>query len=60
MGTGLPLIDIGLGVATFVGIALWMLHLTTRPRAPRRQRAVARTSSRQPWDNDKDGGRGNR
>lgn len=61
MGTGLPYVDIGLGVAASVGVVWWMIMLTTKSFAQRRREAVSRkTSAHQPWALDKASGRGNR
>lgn len=61
MGTGLPFVDVGLGVAAFVGVVWWMISLSTKSFAQRRREASNRTTAtHQPWANDKAGGRGNR
>ncbi len=61
METGLPYLNVGIGVAAFVGVLWWMIALSTKSFAERRREARYRTViARQPWDNDKSGGRGNR
>ncbi len=60
MGTGLPFVDVGLGVAATLGVIWWMIALTTKSFAERRREARARTTiPRQPWADDKAGGRAN-
>ena len=60
MSTGLQYLDVGIGIAVFAAMLWWMYTLTIRPRAERKQARVAAGIARQPWDDDKAGGRGNR
>ena len=60
MSTGLHYLDLGIGIAVFVGIFWWMVSLSTKSSAQRRQELSAKAIARQPWDDDKAGGRGNR
>ena len=60
MSTGLHYLDLGIGIAVFVGIFWWMFALCIKPGAQRRLERAAKNSARQPWGDDKPGGRGNR
>ena len=60
MGTVLHYLDLGLGIAVFVGIFWWMFSLSTKSGAQRKLERSSKKSARQPWDDDKAGGRGNR
>ena len=60
MGTGMPFLEISLGVTVVVAIIWWMASLTLKPRAQHRREPARAHIPRQPWDNDKAGGRGNR
>ncbi len=60
MSTGMHYLDVGLIVAVFVGIFWWMYSLSSRSHAQRKQERISKTIARQPWDDDKGGGRGNR
>jgi hypothetical protein len=60
MSTGIHYLDIGLVVAVFGGIFWWMYSMSSRSHALRKQERFLRKSARQPWDDDKAGGRGNR
>ncbi len=60
MSTGLHYLDLGIGAAVFAAMLWWMYTLTVRPRAERKQPRVTARIARQPWDDDKAGGRGNR
>jgi hypothetical protein len=60
MSTGLYYLDVGIGIAVLCWVLWWMHTLTTKSRAQRKlERAPAR-SARQPWGDDRPGGRGNR
>lgn len=60
MSIGLYELNVGIGIAAFAWIFWWMYALTSRSHARRaHERALAKTP-RQPWTNDKAGGRGNR
>jgi hypothetical protein len=41
--------------ASFLAVIWWGYHLAVKPRAPAPKKFVT-----QPWDNDRQGGRGNR
>ncbi len=60
MSTGLHYLDVGVGIAVFAGIFWWMYVLTSRSHARRVLTRQAKPMARQPWDDDKPGGRGNR
>lgn len=60
MSTGLHYLDLGIVIALFAGIFWWMFALSTKSSAQRKQELSARAVARQPWDDDKPGGRGNR
>ena len=60
MSTGLHYLDLGIGVAVFIGIFWWMYALTSRTHAQRKLELSTRKISRQPWDDDRASGRGNR
>jgi len=60
MSTGLHYLDVGLVIAAFVGILWWMYSLSFKSRAERKQALISKLSARQPWGDDKAGGRGNR
>lgn len=60
MSTGLHYLDVGIGIAVFLGIFWWMYALTSRSHAERRMERLSKKVARQPWDDDKAGGRGNR
>ena len=60
MSTGLHYLDLGIGIAVFAGIFWWMFSLSTKSRAQRKQELRTTKNARQPWDDDKAGGRGNR
>jgi hypothetical protein len=60
MSTGLHYLDLGIGIAVFVGIFWWMFTLSYKPRVQRNLQRSEQKRARQPWDDDKAGGRGNR
>lgn len=60
MSTGLHYLDLGIGIAVFGGIFWWMFFLSTKSNAQRKLELSAKKIARQPWDDDKAGGRGNR
>ena len=60
MTTGLHYLDVGLVIAVFAGIFWWMYALSTKSQAQRKQERMSQRIARQPWDDDKAGGRGNR
>jgi hypothetical protein len=60
MSTGLHYLDAGLVVAACVWIVWRMYSLSFKSRTERRQGASSKTIARQPWAEDKAGGRGNR
>jgi hypothetical protein len=60
MSTGIHSLDVGLVVAVFGWIFWWMYSLSSRSHALRKQERLLKKSARQPWDDDKAGGRGNR
>ena len=60
MSTGLHYLDMGIGIAVFVGIFWWMFVLCSKPSSQRKQELSTKAVARQPWDDDKPGGRGNR
>lgn len=60
MSTGLHYLDLGIGIAVFAGIFWWMFSLSTKSRAQRKQELRTMKNARQPWDDDRAGGRGNR
>jgi hypothetical protein len=60
MNNGLNYLDLGIGIAVFVGIFWWMFVLTTKSRAQRKLDMSGKKITGQPWDDDKSGGRGNR
>lgn len=60
MSTGVHYLDVGIGIAVFAAILWWMLSLSTKSRAQRKQDVLTKQIARQPWDNDRPGGRGNR
>ena len=60
MSTGLHYLDAGLVIAVFVGVFWWMYSLSTKSRAQRKLELSSKKVARQPWDDDKAGGRGNR
>ena len=60
MSTGLHYLDVGIGIALFLGIFWWMYSLSTKSSAQRKLELSSRKIAHQPWDDDKAGGRGNR
>ena len=60
MSSGLHYLDVGLVIAVFAAIFWWMFALSTKSQAQRKLERLSRAVSRQPWDDDKAGGRGNR
>jgi len=60
MSTGLHYLDLGLGTAVFAWICWWIYSLCSRASAQRRLELSVRNYARQPWDDDRAGGRGNR
>lgn len=60
MGTWLHYLDEGLVIAVFVGICWWMYSLSTKSHSRRKQVMGPKNIARQPWGDDKAGGRGNR
>jgi cbb3-type cytochrome oxidase subunit 3 len=60
MSTGLLYLAVGLVIAVFVGIFWWIYSRSTKSRARRKQALSSREATDQPWDVDKDDGRGNR
>ena len=57
---GLYLLAAGLVVAVLVGMRLWIRSRSARYRAQHKPPRTSRQASDQPWEDDKDGGRGNR
>ncbi len=53
-------LESAIGVIVFLGIFWWMYSLSTKSHAQRKQESGSRRIARQPWDDDKVGGRGNR
>jgi hypothetical protein len=53
-------LESAIGAIVFVGIFWWMYSLSTKSSAQRKQEAGTRKIARQPWGDDKVGGRGNR
>lgn len=60
MTTGLHYLDLAIAFAVFIGIFWWMYSLSSKSHAQRKLELSARKISRQPWGDDKSGGRGNR
>jgi len=60
MSTGLHYLDLGIGIAVFGWIFWWMYSLSTKSSAQRKLELSSQRIARQPWDEDKAGGRGNR
>ena len=60
MTTGLHYLDVGLVIAVFAGIFWWMYSLCSKSSARRKLELSTKRIARQPWDDDKVGGRGNR
>lgn len=60
MSTGLHYLDLGLGIAVFSWIVWRLYTLCVKSGAQRKLDLSTRRIARQPWDNDKAGGRGNR
>jgi len=60
LSTGLHYLDLGIGIAVFAGIFWWMYTLTSRSHARYKAKLRILKVARQPWDDDKAGGRGNR
>jgi hypothetical protein len=60
MSTGQHFLDVGLLIAVFVGIFWWMYSLSVKSRAERRQEVSSKKIARQPWEDDRADGRGNR
>jgi len=60
MSTGLNYVDLGIGIAVFVGVFWWMFSLCVKSGAQRKLELSTKKIARQPWDDDKAGGRGNR
>jgi len=52
MSTGLHYLDLGIGVAVFLGIFWWMYALTSRSHAQRKLELSLKKIARQPWDED--------
>ena len=57
MGIGL---ETAVGVIVFLGIFWWMYSMSTKSQAQRKQELSTQRIARQPWDDDRVGGRGNR
>lgn len=53
-------LEAAVGVIVFLGIFWWMYSLSTKSHAQRKQELISNRIARQPWDDDKVGGRGNR
>jgi hypothetical protein len=53
-------LDVCIGFALFAGVFWWMYALTSKSHAARQLARSVKKSTRQPWDDDKAGGRGNR
>lgn len=61
MSTGLHYLDVGIGIAVFLGVFWWMYSLSTRSSAQRKlELGATKKFAHQPWDNDKVGRGGNR
>jgi hypothetical protein len=60
MSTGMHYLDVAIGVLVFAGIFWWMFALSTKSSAQRKLELETQKVARQPWDDDKAGGRGNR
>lgn len=53
-------LEAAIGIVVFLAIFWWMYSLSTKTHAQRRQELSTSRVARQPWDEDKPGGRGNR
>jgi low temperature requirement protein LtrA len=53
-------LDLAIGIAVFAVILWWMYSLTSKSHAQHKMERSARKTARQPWDEDRAGGRGNR
>jgi hypothetical protein len=53
-------LETAIGIVVFLGIFWWMYSLSTRTHAQRKRELSTRRIARQPWDDDRPGGRGNR
>ncbi len=60
ISTGMHYLDLAIGIAVFAGILWWMYSLTSKSHAQQKLERSARKMARQPWDEDRAGGRGNR
>lgn len=60
MSTGMHYLDLGIGIAMFIGIFWWMYSLSSKSNAQRKQELSSQKIARQPWGDDRAGGRGNR
>ncbi len=60
MSTGLPYLAAGLVIAMLIGIFWWIYSRSAKSRAERKPPLFSREVADQPWEDDKDGGRGNR
>ena len=60
MSTGQFWLDTALVVAMFLGILSWILFMTTKSSAQRKQELALAKILHQPWGGDKAGGRANR
>lgn len=58
MSIAMNYIGLGLAAAVVVGIFWWILSLSTKSPAQRRQVPAATRTGSQPWGDDKAGGRG--
>ena len=58
--TGMHYLDLGIGVTLFAGILWWMYVMTSRSHAERQLARSVKKIARQPWSDDRAGGRGNR
>jgi threonine/homoserine efflux transporter RhtA len=53
-------LDLGIAFAVFAGIFWWMYALSSKAHAQRKLELTSRKMARQPWGDDRAGGRGNR
>jgi hypothetical protein len=60
MGIELNFLNVGLGIAVLVGVVWCIYSLADRSDARRKPDAVSKKTARQPWDDGRTHGRGNR
>ena len=60
MSTELPLLGLGIAIASVAGMVVWFFSASSRSSEKRREEMNAKRMSHQPWNADSANGRANR